>query len=286
MNAVAQAGSWVAVSCAVAVGCISEPKPPSIDCSGEFYAPVVRATQLADLPRLKPSIRYQGTSGRDRVQTNSEMTIWLKYGMGFNPVRVESVAPIFDGDTLYCAQLDPTFKATLDGVELPRVDAGEWRCYGPSGPGCVAPTLQLSAPAASPDATLVLSDRSTTLTLALGDLLAERTATPPGGNWSFLARQTVSVQWSPATDLASSSPGASVSQPCPACPSGVTYTPLDAQIVPGSGAIEFALPDIVGDGTIAVGLINLEVDRTTYVIEASQAYLHDATFTRIALVAP
>jgi len=107
-----------------------------------------------------------------------------------------------------CPLLGPELAAQLDGVEVPVTSRG-----GKIGdePGddvsdnlCGNPLFELDMAPPDGPSILEISDRATTLTCHLPDLKATRQvmAVPPApGTWRWRSGDTVTVQWSPASDL-------------------------------------------------------------------------------------
>jgi hypothetical protein len=102
-----------------------------------------------------------------------------------------------------CAVLADDFAATVNGKEMTITERG-----GPGVPAladevCTWPVLRLDHPAAAAQTKLVLRDPSRMITADLADLLAPRSAQlVPDGPWTFTPGQAVTLQWSPASDLA------------------------------------------------------------------------------------
>lgn len=106
-----------------------------------------------------------------------------------------------------CPVLDDSFQATLDGTPMTITSRGtSLDSIYSSGP-CGWPHVELDHPPPADHASIAMIDPGHVIAVDLLDLLAPRSAQlVPDGPWTFKPGQTITVQWSPAEDLASGMP--------------------------------------------------------------------------------
>jgi len=256
------------------VGCSSSVE--AFDCAGIDYHRDVRVVELADLPDVRLDVQYSASNSFGARKSRLEVIVYYGEQVTIGG-RSGLAAPLHAGNA-YCAGVDDGITATLNGVELSNEQPGDWVCIGPAGAVCAVPRFAIDNPSVAPDAELVLEDRSRSITIALGNLLLDRTATPVGGgDWSFHPNQTVTVRWSPATDFITlPMGGVTFYEACPDCDLGreVFSTP---DLTRTQDTLAFTLPDRSVNGKLAIGLSAFKVEHRAYRITMSQTFVHDAT---------
>jgi len=146
-----------------------------------------------------------------------------------------------------CALLAGDFEAKVNGVAMPITERGAAKQGG-----CTWPALRLDHPAAAARTTLVLRDPSLTITADLADVLAPRSAQlVPEGPWTFTPGQAVTLQWSPASDLATHTPYPAFVYDDPS--RGTVFAPAAATVV--ADRITVQTPNVaISGGTLQVTL--------------------------------
>lgn len=144
---------------------------------------VDKITPLAEIPDLELVLR-RGTGSTTEIE------------LTFDPEQLEG-----------CVIASPSLSGSISGAPLrigvrgrsDRALDGYWL-------GCDEPLLGTSIPV-QPPGYFVVADDSLTITGEVGDALLPRAMTPvPDGPWTFAPGQTVSVRWTPASDLAAAPP--------------------------------------------------------------------------------
>ena len=150
-------------------------------CFGPSY--VDKVTPLAEIPDLELELR-RGTGSTTLIE------------LTFDPEQLEG-----------CVIASPSLGGSINGAPLAigvrgRSDRsldGYWL-------GCDEPRLGTLVPV-QPPGHFVVADDSLTITGEVGDALLPRAMTPvPDGPWTFAPGQTVTVRWTPASDLAAAAP--------------------------------------------------------------------------------
>jgi hypothetical protein len=267
---------WLLVAYAVVVmtGC-ADPGPPAKECEGGQYVPYVRPVSLAKLPDLKPIVSYDVTF-EENAQSTSTLKAAFHYGSSSYRDAVDSFT---DDDIRYCPQLDPSFTARVGSFEVPGASSGGWGCYAGAGATCFEPTVSLPDPLIEPDAELMLADRSRSITIPVGELSGERRVTPiENPDWSFRVGQAITLQWSPASDLAAGV-YPRVDFRCADCPGDRASFGI-SDFTLGLDTLGFTLPDFAGTGTMTVSLGHDAVDHGGYSLSVHRAVTHHAVISR------
>lgn len=192
--------------------------------------------RLAELPELDIRIGYEHSPSADAP------VLWIR-------IDYE------DEGLLVCPQLHASFAARLAAVDVPitergslRPMTGDYRCWKP------VLELTISSELRTPNPQLVLGDDSFSLTIPLGDLLLPRSAVPAGSTgWSFRAGQVVTLEWSPATDLAVLPTTRATFR---TTPSGAPAFELQEQITRQLTTLSFTVPEVIGQGTLVLELLD------------------------------
>ena len=145
----------------VGVAC-SEPVE-TFGCAGLEYTRDVRAWGLAHLPDLDLDVAYVEVYG----SSDHELRLTVYYGERLTLNRGQYVAPLWPRDHGYCAEVDSSFTATLDGLALSTETMGDEICYLASGAVCEAPRFSILNPVIRPDSMLVVEDRTMSTTIAV-----------------------------------------------------------------------------------------------------------------------
>jgi hypothetical protein len=97
-----------------------------------------------------------------------------------------------------CAILGPDFEGRVNDTPMVVTQQGSSR----GDDDCHFPTLELTNPPPAASASITLGDHSRSFTIPLEDQLVPRSVTlVPEGPWHLSRGQTVTIRWSPATDL-------------------------------------------------------------------------------------
>jgi hypothetical protein len=153
--------AWLAAAL-TGVAC-SEPQE-TFGCAGQEYTRDVRPWGLANLPNLDLEVAYVEVFG----SSDHDLRLTVYYGERLTLNRGQYVAPLWPRDHGYCAEVDSSFTATLDGVALSAEVLGDEVCYLASGAVCEAPRFSIRNPVIRPDSTLVVEDRTMSTTIAVG----------------------------------------------------------------------------------------------------------------------
>ena len=148
----------------VGVAC-SDPQE-TFGCAGQEYTRDVRPWGLARLPNLELEVAYVAAYG----SSNHALQLTVYYGQRLALNRGQYVAPLWPGDHGYCAEVDSSFTAALDGLALSTESMGNEVCYLASGAVCEAPRFSIVNPVIRPDSMLVVEDRTMSTTIALSDV--------------------------------------------------------------------------------------------------------------------
>jgi hypothetical protein len=269
--------SLASLSCvALGAGCSSSPE--TFYCAGYDHPYNLRAVGLADLPDLRPEVQYFGSNAPGAKRHDVRVIAYYgeRVAIGGRPGLV---APLGAGSSRYCAEADPSIIATFNGVELSTEQTGDWACPGPVGGLCSVPRFALDDAAVAPDADLVLEDGSRSISIGLGDILLDRTATlVGGGDWTFRPGQTVTVRWSPATDF-TTLPDTAVSfnEACDGCdhPREVFRT---TDLTRTEDMLAFTVPEesVTATGNLAISLSTIGVEHRLYTLTMSQRFIREA----------
>jgi hypothetical protein len=249
------------------------PPPPQAECAGEHYTPNVRPILLSQFPdrpfAIHVALGSLETSYTHRQDRQIEIVFEYTDSLfSLNPV------PLHDGDISYCPEFDSSFSASMDGIEVWST-AGGWSCSGPGGAVCTFPhvTLPISSDDHTPNAVLTISDRSRTISVALGDSLLERTAAAGQPDLTLHANAQAMFAWSPSVDL----------DLYTGTPSGAFFIEAgDAHglqidnVTRTADGLVATLPDRVGAGTIGLELNRTE-DYPMYSVTTSQVAFHDVS---------
>jgi hypothetical protein len=140
----------------------------------------------------------------------------------------------FDAEQLEgCPIGAPSLHATFNGAPLSLAERGGSDVLDRVGLSCFEPAFLGQMPAQSPGR-FVVADDSLTISGEVGDALLPRAmALVPDGPWTFARGQTVTVRWTPASDLAAAVPkvklGGQILATTPASgPDLITFTLPDA----------------------------------------------------------
>lgn len=125
----------------------------------------------------------------------------IGFSASVDEVSVE-ISSVFDEDRK-CAVLDDSFDARVNGRTMQIISRGQAVDSPFSTEPCAPAVLQLDHLDPSPTASIGISYPNHSITIDLADMLVVRTAQlVPEGAWTFTPGQHVTVQWTPATDLA------------------------------------------------------------------------------------
>jgi hypothetical protein len=171
----------------------------------------------------------------------------LELAIGAGPLLVDVEVRYRHEANEPCAILAGDFEATVNGMAMPITERGAAKQGG-----CTWPALRLDHPPAAVRTTLVLRDPSLTITADLADVLAPRSAQlVPDGPWTFTPGQAVTLQWSPASDLATHTPYPAFVYDDPS--RGTVFAPTTATVV--GDRITFQTPNVaISGGTLQVTL--------------------------------
>ena len=122
--------------------------------------------------------------------------------------RTVGVTITFNVDSIAsCPTLDDSFEAAVNGVPMAIKNRGVAAGSLYSSDPCAWPRLELDNPSAASTAMIVMSYPRHTISIDLADLLTPRSAQlVPDGPWTFTLGQTITVQWSPVSDLTKYTP--------------------------------------------------------------------------------
>ena len=153
-----------------------------------------------------------------------------------------------------CPVLDESFEASVDATPMLIANRGASIDSIYSSDPCSWPRVVLDNPPAAASSMIAMTYPKHSIRVQLFDLLASRSAKPvPDGPWTFTPGQTITLEWSPADDLATRTPTIYfVTDDLPQ--TGIEYTFLHVAVT--GDRMTFALPNATAPGSLQITLRN------------------------------